>query len=230
MQRSVFLFDIDDTCYNGFSQGDLMKAEVAAGFYSQQELAGIIADIKEKYHEKEPYEQLAEAYVHDMATLLAGKNRQALYRHARDFFGAHQDKLNDFLPALLTTYSATHDSYFISCGLDYSVQAIADLMQLTGYVATTLKTIDGVYQNEITIDLSKASDKATQAKTIMERYPLAGSVAFGDSIADAGMMRHTQYGVCVAPKPDLAAAAQQNGWQVVPQRTAVVPAVKALLG
>ncbi len=230
MKKAVFLFDIDKTCYNGFSQGDLMKSEVAAGLYSKKEVDGVIADIRKRYLEKETYEELAEQYLRDMAALLAGKKRADMYEHAKEFFTKNIGKLSDFLPDIRKEYADSHDFYFLSSGLDYSVQAMAELFDMTGYAATTPKMVNGVYQNELAVDISRASDKAREAARIMKGYGIEGSIAFGDSIADAGMMEHTKYGVCVHPSKELENMALQKGWAVVKKRNAVFAKVKELLG
>ncbi|MDV0446434.1 hypothetical protein MsAg5_02680 [Methanosarcinaceae archaeon Ag5] len=230
MKKAVFLFDIDDTCYNGYSPGDLMKAEVAGGFYKKEEMDGLIADLKEKYMEKEPYEELAELYVRDMAKILAGKDRNILYEHAKTVFEKNIDKLNDFLPAIIDRYGKTHDFYFVSGGFDYSVQAVADIFGAAGYAATTLKTKDGVYQNEIIKDMSYAADKSREAEIIMKKYPKKGSIAFGDATADAGMMKFTEFGIYVHPNDKVKELAAKNGWNVVDDRKAVFQKVVDLLG
>lgn len=230
MSKNVLLFDIDRTCYNGLSQQDLMKAEIEAGFYSKEDVDAIVASLKGQIAAKQPYEALAEDFTTEVAKLYAGCSQEALYQHAKAFYTAHIEKLSDFLPDVLQKYHDTHDAYLLSGGFEHSVRAIADIFAVTGFVATTPEVVDGVYQDEIRIDMSYASDKEREAKKIMARYPLAGSIAFGDASADEGMMRHTQYGICVNPEAELRADAPKHDWFIIDDRTQVFAKVVELLG
>lgn len=211
-KKSVLFFDIDNTCYDGFTPLELAVDECKNGLISQDDLNIIMEDLNDYKKGILSYEKASENIINHYVQITKGKKRSDFSKNAEKFFTKNKNKFYPFLSQVISKYQKTHNSFFISSGFDYSVEIVCRMFGLTGFICNEITTQNDIFQGELITKVYNQQDKEKIVEKIMLDYVWKGSVGFGDSISDAGIMNSCQNAICVNPSQELQKLAKEKEW------------------
>jgi HAD superfamily hydrolase (TIGR01490 family) len=114
-------------------------------------------------------------------------------------------------------HDAGRDTWIVSASPQEIVQPLADLLGMTGAIATKPMVIEGHYTDQIDGPFVYGVGKVEAiTKLAADRgYDLRASYAYSDSISDLPMLESVGHPVAVNPDGQLEDVAHERGWPVV---------------
>ncbi|MCC7292024.1 MAG: HAD family hydrolase [Phycisphaerales bacterium] len=104
----------------------------------------------------------------------------------------------------------------VTGSIDFLIAPLAQALSADDVIAPALVERDGVFTGELDGPPVGEAEKARRVSRFAEEHgiDLAGSYAYGDSIADAPMLERVGHPVAVNPDGKLSAMARQRGWRI----------------
>jgi HAD superfamily hydrolase (TIGR01490 family) len=114
-------------------------------------------------------------------------------------------------------HDAGRDTWIVSASPHGIVQPLAEVLGMTGAIATRGKIVDGHFTAELDGPFVYGVGKVEAIEKLAagRAYDLAASYAYSDSISDLPMLEAVGHPVAVNPDGDLDRIAHDRGWPVV---------------
>lgn len=110
---------------------------------------------------------------------------------------------------------------FVTGSVDFIMQPLANLLGVKHVLAPTLVRKNGCFTGKLDSVPVAGEEKARRMREFAKQYDvdLAGSHAYGDSVADLPMLEAVGHAHAVNPERALARLAQRRGWDIIKWRT-----------
>lgn len=226
--KKLALLDIDDTLYDGYSVVEVIMEEIKAGVLSQASGDAVNRFVEQYKAGAISYENAVDGLLKVWAEGLAGQTYDAALNAAWRVY-ERPEAFFPYAKPLFQKLRPTHDTYLVSAQPGFSGDVCRATLGATGLVGTEFELTDGVFTGEVERPLAHRQQKAEAVKELLERYGHEGSVGFGDSEGDIGMLELIEAPFAVSPTPGLTKEAKTNGWRIVDDHS-ILEAVSEAIG
>jgi phosphoserine phosphatase len=208
--KKLALFDIDNTLYRGYSIIDIAAAQAKANILTsnaQQEIERLVGEYKAGSRE---YEPTVRKLVTVWARGLEGQSKEATDRVSLEVF-RKPDAFFGFVPELLRRLRKTHAVFLVTAN-PFAAESFHHLFEIDGYETAHFPTEAGVFTGELDMALADRSEKLAAIKDLIRTYGQTGSLGFGDSEGDIGMLEAVETAFCINASAGLEKHAKKKGW------------------
>lgn len=227
MQRSIALFDIDNTMYDGFSYFALLEKHVNEQLISAQVL-DTANKIMQKYRLKQQdYETTIVELLDIYAKGLKNVAYQPVLRSTLEFY-RNSTKFFAYVEPTIEALRSTHDITLVTGEPQFVAQAVAKVFDIETYYSSEYEVQHGVFTGKVSRYLGSRHEKHNAITHLTKEYNFKDSLAFGDSEGDIEMLQVVQHAICLNPTPGLQALAKENRWHL-PKINDVQQLVRRLL-
>lgn len=217
--KPVFVTDLDGTLIREQLLVLLTKVLFERGVFLG-EVEDLFREVRLQHRDRkmsfEDYDQrLIEIYSRNVRGTQAEDVRTA----AGIVFEKHRDWLYRFTKALLVECHGSHECITITGAMHETVSLLAPYWGLTTFYSTELEVDDaGLYTGDYTALPVRDKGAKLLDHVALRGGTLAGSIAIGDTMSDAAMLRAVEIPVVFNPDDKLMELAMQHGWPIVIER------------
>lgn len=213
-ERSIALFDIDRTAYNGILGLNLCREQEQRGLLKRDGLRSILHATADYRRGLLDYETFIREFLLRWAKGLQGAAVASVEDHADTFSQNRRNEFFSYLQPTLDHLRKTHAIYFITGEPQFVAGSVARMFA-AGFISSSFSIKEGVFTGEVETFLATRDEKVRALGTLVSNYNLDGSIGFGDSEGDIEMLRLVRNRVCISPTSGLLQVALQENWRVV---------------
>jgi len=226
MIKSVALFDIDNTMYEGFSYFELLEKQANEGLISAQVLDEAKTSMQKYKSKLQDYETTTVELLDIYATGLKGKSYDDVLESTKEFYQSSEKFFSYVIPTVEELRNS-HDIALVTGEPQFVAEAVAELFRVESYYCTKYEVRAGKFTGNIKSYLASRHEKHDAIKHLMQGHGAKKSFAFGDSEGDIEMLRAVEYPVCLNCTDGLRAIAEKERWRT-PDIQVVAELVKEL--
>ena len=141
MTKSIALFDIDNTIYDGFSYFALLEKQVGEGLIAQQVLTDAQASMQKYKSKLQDYETTIVDLLDIYAAGLKGAKYAAVLESTKQFY-ANSDKFFDYVAPTTKELKKSHDIALVTGEPQFVAEAVKELFGTNAYYSTEYEVID----------------------------------------------------------------------------------------
>lgn len=226
MIKSIALFDIDNTMYEGFSYFELLEKQVDEGLIDKQVFDNAKASMQKYKSKLQDYETTIVELLDVYAAGLKAKSyddvlisTKEFYRKSKKFFSYTQPTIEEL--------QNSHDIALVTGEPQFIAEAVAELFGLKSYYCTEYDVKAGKFTGKVKSYLASRHEKHDAIKHLMQGHGSKNSFAFGDSEGDIEMLRAVEYPICLNCTDGLRDVAEKERWYT-PSMQEVTELVKEL--
>lgn len=212
--KSVALFDVDNTIYDGFSFTGVLENEVSKGILKQSVLDDCLQILQDYKNGKAEYEASVLKVLQIHALGLKGQAYKAVLVAAINFYESTTN-FYAYAKPTIKLLKSSHDVVLVTAEPEYACAAIMGVMGVEYSHSTVYTVANGYFTGKLSSTLSNRHDKQDAIYAIMKSYATENSFAFGDSDGDIEMLKAVQYPVCVNATPGLYKEANKHEWFIL---------------
>jgi HAD superfamily hydrolase (TIGR01490 family) len=226
MLRSIALFDIDNTMYDGFSYFGLLEKQANEGLIGEQVLDDAKASMQKYKAKLQDYETTIVELLDIYAAGLKGAEYNAVLRSTKQFY-ERSSKFFAYVIPTVKKLRSSHDIALVTGEPQFVAEAVSELFGANSHYSTEYEVIDGTFTGVVKFYLASRHEKHDAIKHLMQSHGAKSSFAFGDSEGDIEMLRAVEYPICLNPTDGLRAIAEEKGWNT-PEVSEVIELVAKL--
>ncbi len=211
MQKSIALFDIDNTLYQGFSYFALLAKNIEDQLLEAPVLHSAQASMEKYKTKSQDYETTIVELLDIYAQGLLGKDYRALEESAQAFY-ASSDKFFAYAKPVIALLRQTHDIALVTGEPQFVAEAVGQVLGVTNFFSTEYEVKNGRFTGKVKSYLASRHEKHDAIKHLMQGHSQKGSLAFGDSEGDIEMLRAADHAICLNATDGLRAIAHEHGW------------------
>lgn len=216
--KKIALFDFDGTLSQGYISMEFLDWLLKEGLYSpdlyhqQKDLA--LASEQGKIS----YEDWCKQWGILWAKGLAGKKVSAVEKAAQDFF--EKFKVNIY-PSSYELIQLIKSRGYRTLQVSTAAFEVADLagqeLGIDETHSTQVGTENGVYTDQLLtkFHMPIGKKKFVEKLIVCGKYDMGTSMAFGDSIHDAKMLKKVRFPIALNPTEELIELAKKNSWLIL---------------
>jgi HAD superfamily hydrolase (TIGR01490 family) len=213
MLKSIALFDIDNTLYEGFSYFELLEKQANEGLISTQVLDDAKTSMKKYKSKLQDYETTIVELLDIYAVGLKGKSYDDVLKSTKEFYQSSQ-KFFPYAKLIIAELRDSHDVALVTGEPQFVAKAVAELFGLKSYYCTEYEVQIGKFTGNVKSYLASRHEKHDAIKHLMQGYGTKNSFAFGDSEGDIEMLRAVEYPICLNCTDGLRAIAEKEHWHM----------------
>ena len=213
MAKSIALFDIDNTMYDGFSYFELLAKQVGEGVLKPQVLDDAKACMQKYKSKLQDYESTIIELLDIYAAGLKASSYDTVLESTKEFY-ANSDKFFSYVRPTIQKLRDTHDIALVTGEPQFVAEAVKELFDIQSYYSSEYEVIEGQFTGKVTIYLASRHEKHDAIKHLMQGHGAQKSFAFGDSEGDIEMLRAVEYPICLNPTDGLRSIADKEGWHM----------------
>lgn len=214
--RQVALFDLDKTVFNDHSFFPLTKYMVDEGILPEVVWSEVVTELGKYKQKTQTYSVTANNLLGIFGNGLKGKKYEDVLGKTKQFFELNRNNFYPYFEKVLPRLLQTHEVYLVTTNSQMVAEVVVGMFGLSGYLSTQFEVVDRVFTGKITSTL--ADGKHVVEEVIGNN--LEGSLGFGDSENDIGMLERVKHPVCINPSDELLEVAKQKRWTVFSDQTA----------
>lgn len=226
MVKSVALFDIDNTMYDGFSYFELLEKQVYEGLIDKQVLGNAKASMQKYKSKLQDYETTIVELLDIYATGLQGKSYDEVLGSTKQFYW-NSKKFFPYVKPTVEELQKSHDIALVTGEPQFVAEAVTKLFKLESYYSTEYELQAGKFTGSVKSYLASRHEKHDAIKHLMQGHGAKSSFAFGDSEGDIEMLRAVEYPICLNCTDGLRNIAEEEHWHM-PNMQEVTELVKRL--
>ena len=226
MFKSVALFDIDNTMYDGFSYFELLEKQVSESLINKQVLDDAKASMQKYKSKLQDYETTIVELIDIYAGGLKGKEYGAVFESTKQFYRS-TEKFFPYVKPTIKELRGSHDIALVTGEPQFVAEAVAELFGVKSYYCTEYEIQGGKFTGRVKDYLASRHEKHDAIRHLMQGHGIKNSFAFGDSEGDIEMLRAVEYPICLNCTDGLHAVAENEGWHM-PDMQEVVELVEKL--
>lgn len=226
MLKSIALFDIDNTMYEGFSYSELLEKQVAEGLISAAVLGEAESSLQKYQSKVQDYETTVLELLDVYAKGLQGERYDEVLASAKQFYGESK-KFFPYVRPTIAELRRLHDIALVTGEPQFVAEAVAEVFGLGSYYSTEYEVQAGTFTRNVTSYLASRHEKHDAIQHLMLGHGAQNSFAFGDSEGDIEMLRAVEHPICLNCTDGLRAIAQKERWHM-PSMQKVTQLVQAL--
>lgn len=224
VERSVALFDIDRTAYEGYLLFAIVQQQAEDGLISDEAQEKVDA-LKKAYEDGSlDYESMVEGVLNKWAEGLEGKSVEEVEDHTEKYLRGQGNRFYPYVLGVVDLLKDSHDIHFVTGEPQFVAGKTAEMYGAHGFLSTEFETRDGMFTGKVNSALSHGPHKLKAIRELLASHSREKSFAFGDSEGDIDMLEAVEYAVCIKPTPKLAKIASEKGWFVSNSPNNEVPA------
>lgn len=213
MVKSIALFDIDNTMYEGFSYFELLEKQVNEGVIDKQVLDDAKASMQKYKSKLQDYETTILELLDMYAAGLQGKSYDEVLESTKRFY-QNSKKFFSYVKPTMEELRKSHDIALVTGEPQFAAKAVAELFTLESYYSTEYEVEAGKFTGSVKSYLASRYEKHNAIKHLMQGHGAKNSFAFGDSEGDIEMLRAVEHPVCLNCTDDLQDIAEKEHWHV----------------
>jgi HAD superfamily phosphoserine phosphatase-like hydrolase len=213
MPKSIALFDIDNTIYDGFSYFELLQKQVDEDLISRHVLDNATGSMQRYKSKLQDYETTIVQLLDIYAAGLEGKRYDDTLKSTKEFY-RNTDKFFPYIEPTIETLRVSHDISLVTGEPQFVAEAVAEIFGLGAYYSTGYGIQGGVFTGNVKSYLASRHEKHGAIKHLMQGHGTKNSFAFGDSEGDIEMLRAVEYPICLNPTAGLRSIAIKEGWRM----------------
>lgn len=215
-KKSIALFDIDKTIYDGYIIFPMAKYQLHKKIIDEECFDNLNNDLKLYKLKKVGYEETVENLNKHWAK---GLEKQCfpyedVLRTSKEFINLDKDRFYPYFQKLNELLNKTHDIYFVTGESQFIGEAVADYFKAKGFVSSVFQIKNNLFAGKIDTSLAKKEEKKKRIKNLILNYDLENSLAFGDSEGDIDMLKTVRHSICINPTAGLVKVAKKRNWLV----------------
>lgn len=212
--KSVALFDVDNTLYDGFSLYGVLENEVKAGILTPSVLRVCQQVLQDYKNGDADYEASVLKVLKVHAKGLAGQKYDQALELAIDFY-KNTKHFYSFAQPVIRLLSTNHDSVLVTAEPGYASESIMKVLGANNSKCTIYEVIDGIFTGNVATALASRHDKHNAIRATMQNYQKQNSFAFGDSEGDIEILKVVEHAICINASDGLKVEAYKHGWRIV---------------
>lgn len=213
MIKSIALFDIDNTMYEGFSYFELLERQVNEGIINKQVFDDAKASMQKYRSKVQDYETTIVKLLDIYAAGLEGKSYDEVLGSTKEFY-RNSKKFFSYTKPTIEELRNSHDIALVTGEPQFVAEAVAELFGLKSYYCTGYEVQAGKFTGKVKSYLASRHEKHNAIKHLMQGHGAKNSFAFGDSEGDIEMLRAVEYPVCLNCTDGLRDIAEKEHWHV----------------
>jgi HAD superfamily hydrolase (TIGR01490 family) len=211
MPKSIALFDIDNTLYEGFSYFELLEKQASEGLINTQVLDDAKTSMRKYKSKLQDYETTIVELLDIYAAGLKGKSYDEVLRSTKQFY-RNSKKFFSYAKPTIEELRDSHDVVLVTGEPQFVAEAVAELFKPESYYCTEYEVQTGKFTGNVESYLASRHEKHDAIKHLMEGHGAKNSFAFGDSEGDIEMLRAVEYPICLNCTDGLRATAEKEHW------------------
>lgn len=229
MTKSIALFDIDNTMYEGFSYFELLEKQVYEGLIDKQIFDNAKASMQKYKSKLQDYETTIVELLDIYAAGLREKKYDAVLESTKEFY-RNSTKFFSYTKPTIEELRNSHDIALVTGEPQFVAEAVAERFKLESYYCTEYEVQAGKFTGSVKSYLASRHEKHDAIKHLMQGHGVKNSFAFGDSEGDIEMLRAVEHPVCLNSTDGLRDIAEKERWHVpnVQEVTELVKKLKAV--
>jgi len=227
MAKSIALFDIDNTLYEGFSYYDLLARQVDEGILDAKVLQDGKAAGQKLVDGKQDYETTVMELLDIYAAGLKGASYDKVLQSTKEFY-AGSDKFFAYAHPVVDLLRESHDMAVVTGEPQFIAEAVRELFGMQEQYSTEFEVENGVFTGAVSGYLATRHEKHEAIAHLVHGHHMRGSLAFGDSDGDIEMLRAVDYPICLITTDALRAVARKEQWHM-PDTEEVIALVRDIL-
>lgn len=209
--KKLALFDFDNVIYKGHSIFDIIQAQEKDDFIK----TGVWDNVKnylEKYKKNQiSYKTAADKMLEAWAQGLAGKKYQEVVKYVDNYFANNPENFSSWFIQTRSNMN-NYDIYVVTTNYQFIAESVVNRFNLTGYISSEAEVSGELFTGRVNKSLAGNKDTVI---TLLDRYPLKGSIAVGDSENDLNMLKKVDVPICYQPDDKLKRHAKKRGWLII---------------
>jgi HAD superfamily hydrolase (TIGR01490 family) len=210
MAKSIALFDIDNTMYDGFSYFDLLEQQATEGLINEQVLKGARVSMKKYKSKHQDYETTIVELLDIYAVGLQGARYDDILQSTQDFY-ARSQKFFPYVEPTIQILRRTHDLVIVTGEPQTVGLAVKERFGMQSYHSTEYEVRNGKFTGIVISYLASRHEKHEAIRRLMHGR-MNSSFAFGDSDGDIEMLRAVDYPICLNPTDAMCLVARNEKW------------------
>ena len=229
MIKSIALFDIDNTMYEGFSYFELLEKQVNEGLIDKEVFDDAKASMQKYKSKLQDYETTIVELLDIYAAGLKDKKYDVILESTKQFYRSSK-KFFSYTKPTIEELRNSHDIVLVTGEPQFVAEAVAELFKLKSYYCTEYEVQAGKFTGNVKNYLASRHEKHDAIKHLMQGHGAKDSFAFGDSEGDIEMLRAVEYPICLNCTDGLRDIAEKEDWHVsdVLEVTELVKKLKAV--
>jgi HAD superfamily hydrolase (TIGR01490 family) len=226
MIKSIALFDIDNTMYEGFSYFELLEEQVNEDLIDKQVLDDAKASMQKYKSKLQDYETTIVELLDIYAAGLKEKSYDEVLESTKQFYW-NSKKFFSYIKPTIEGLRNSHDIALVTGEPQFISEAVAELFGLESYYCTEYEVQAGKFTGGIKSYLASRHEKHDAIKHLMQGHGSKNSFAFGDSEGDIEMLRAVEHSICLNCTDGLRDIAEKEHWHM-PKMQGVTELIKNL--
>jgi HAD superfamily hydrolase (TIGR01490 family) len=223
------VFDFDGTLSKGFIWVEFIGYLHEKGIYNDKHYERQMQTLDNYNKGILPYDEWCEKWGLLWADTLTGVKREEVTKNASEFFKRFRNNIYASSYELVRAVKERGFTPVIISAGPYEVLSLAaNDLGIGVLYATKLEERNGAYTGNVEANVFAAGAKEKIMAELGSRFDLKGSIGFGDSVGDIGMLEEVGIKVALNPSNELKKLANKRGW-VIASKDDVVPKVSGRL-
>src|SRR5581483_11609034 len=148
MPKSIALFDIDNTMYEGFSYFELLEKQTNEGLISVQALDNAKTSMQKYKAKLQDYETTIVELLDIYAAGLKGKSYDDVLESTKQFY-RNSEKFFPYTKPTIEELQDSHDIALVTGEPQFVAEAVAELFGLKSYYCTEYGVQSGVFTGNV---------------------------------------------------------------------------------
>lgn len=225
--KKFVVFDINGTLVKGSIGIDFVNWLHKKGHFPQSQLNKINRAVEEHKKGRISYVKRGEIIIPQWELGLRGKKEDEIGMFAREFIKKYKKVYPGSVELVRFFKKAGYITIAIGRTHELLLNVLNYKLNVDKMIGTKFEVRNGTFAGTRS-QLWFLESKGTKLLELIygEEYDKPGSVAFGDSMLDAFMMKQVEYPICLHPTPKLRHAAKKNDWWIFDDTQKVLKQLK----
>ena len=214
-KRRLALFDLDDTLFNGDTEGEWVKYMDNNGLIQDANFFDKMDEFTSKYRQGklDVFE-----YSEFLLSPLVGKNLKELESNIDMFSSDVVERLTDDLTKELLDKHQDDEKILTSGSLSFLVNKISNKLGICLSFGTDPEYTEGVFTGKVNGNPNFSKEKVRRIRNWMKSEKFDQIFAYSDSIHDLPLLEFSDFPFVVSPDSKLKAIAKERGWFIDDRR------------
>ena len=216
-KKNLALFDLDDTLFDGDTEGEWVKYMDKAGLIHDSEFFNKMESFEKSYRQGDLN---VDEYSEFLLSPLVGKSLKEL-EHKIDIFTSDViERLTDELTEELLLRHRDDTKILTSGSLTFLVKVIGQKMGIETCFGTDPEYKDSVFTGKVEGTPNFSEEKVKRIKIWMKSNHFERIFAYSDSIHDLPLLEFSDIPLAISPDKKLRKVAEERKWMVEDRRNA----------
>ena len=214
-KNKLALFDLDDTLFNGDTEGEWVKYMDQKGFIKDSEFYSKM-DKFEKYYREGRLD--VDEYSEFLLSPVIGKNLTELGSFIEEFTSDITIRFSDELSEELLNKHKYDTKILTSGSLSFLVHKIGPKLGIENCFGTDPEYFDGNFTGKVEGQHNFSHEKVRRIREWMENKEFDEIFSYSDSIHDLPLLEFADFPMVISPDKELRKVAKERKWLIDDRR------------